>query len=174
MAVMDRRDFLKTVAVSPAVLAAPAPPPSPIGINTYCLRALRWNDSQLQDCAAALKLDAIFLQDSLNPQAMGPAHWPEVKSRAASLGLHLETGGAGILPRIDDDCPNVLETIRTNIRRARAMGSPVVRFLFASNRAPLPPGPIENHDEMGAEGYGAGQWFSIGVARGYKRKPSTE
>jgi 3-oxoisoapionate decarboxylase len=147
MIAMDRRDFLKTAAIAPAILSAQTDAPFPIGINTYCIRALRWHDSQLLDYAASLNLDAIFLQDSLDPRAMDPAHWPEVKDQAARLGLHLETGGSGILPRTEDDFPRVLETIRANVRRAKAMGSPIVRCLWASDRASFPPGPIEKHME---------------------------
>ena len=71
----------------------------PLGINTYCLRALRWPDAKLLDFASGLQLDAIFLQDSLDPKAQDPAHWVEVREQAARLGLKLETGGGGILPK---------------------------------------------------------------------------
>ena len=39
----------------------------PIGLNTYCLRAFRWHDLKLLEYTASLKLDAVFLQDSLDP-----------------------------------------------------------------------------------------------------------
>lgn len=119
----------------------------PIGINTYCLRALRWNDARLLDFAAGLKLDAIFLQDSLDPKAQDPAHWGEVKEHAARLGLKLETGGGGILPRTAAEFPQSVATLERNIERAKAMGSPFVRGVIASERASLPAGPIEQHME---------------------------
>lgn len=37
--------------------------------------------------------------------------------------------------------------LRRQIERANALGSPVVRCLFAGNRASLPPGAIEQHIE---------------------------
>jgi len=37
--------------------------------------------------------------------------------------------------------------LRRQIERANALGSPVVRCLFAGNRAALPPGAIEQHIE---------------------------
>ena len=46
----------------------------PLGINTYCLRFQRWNDRQLIDYCVKEKLDAIFLQDSLDPAVMDPKH----------------------------------------------------------------------------------------------------
>ncbi len=117
----------------------------PLGTNTYCLRALRWPDAKLLDFAASLKLDAIFLQDSLDPKAQDPAHWTEVKDQAARLGLKLETGGGGILPRTADALPQSVATLQRNIDRAKALGSPFCRGVIASDRASLPPGPIEQH-----------------------------
>ena len=54
----------------------------PLGLNTYCLRAMRWHDLKLLDYAAGLKLDAVFLQDSIDPGVNDPAHWKEVKDAA--------------------------------------------------------------------------------------------
>lgn len=119
----------------------------PIGVNTYCLRALRWNDARLLDYCAEQKLDAVFLQDSLDPRAMEPAHWDEVRQQAQRLGLHLETGGGGIFPKSPDAFQASVDNILRNARRARAMGSPIVRCVMASERAALPPGPVERHIE---------------------------
>lgn len=145
---MTRRDFLTTATLAAATrLHAADAKPMPIGINTYCLRALRWNDRQLLDYAASLKMDAIFLQDSLDPKAMDASHWPEVKSRAGELGLHLETGGGSVFPKSADAFPAAVDNLRNQIARAKAMGSPIVRCVIASERAALPPGPIEQHME---------------------------
>ena len=119
----------------------------PMGLNTYCLRAMRWHDAQLLDYCAGLKLDAVFLQDSLDPKAQEPAHWREVREQAARLGLHLETGGGGIFPKTPEAFATSVENMRKNIERAKAMGSPLVRFVMAAERAALPPGPVERHIE---------------------------
>jgi sugar phosphate isomerase/epimerase len=140
---MERRDFLKTAAAPLAALAAA--PAFPMGYNTYCLRALRWTDAQHLDYAASLKLDALFLQDSLDPKAMDPAHWAEVKAWAAERKLHLESGGGGILPKTDDAFNESVATLRKNIERAKGLGSPLVRCVIASERSALPPGPAEKH-----------------------------
>ena len=121
--------------------------PMPLGINTYCLRALNWDDRRLLDYAAGLKMDAVFLQDSRDPKAMDPAHWAEVKRWAAELGLHLETGAGGIFPKAPEAFDAAVENLRLHIRRARAMGSPIVRGVIASDRASLPPGPVARHIE---------------------------
>jgi len=117
----------------------------PIGLNTYCLRGLKWNDAQLLDYAASLKLDAVFLQDSLDPAAQEPAHWQSVKDQAARLRLHLETGGGAILPKSPAGIELSVAQLRKNIERAVGMGSPLVRALLASDRAHFPPGTVEQH-----------------------------
>jgi sugar phosphate isomerase/epimerase len=141
--VMTRRSFLgSSVALASAFAAARR---WPLGINTYCLRFQRWNDRQLFDYCAKQKLDAIFLQDSLDPAAMDPKHWAEVRAWSKDLGMHLETGGGAILPRNADDTTRVVTTLRKNIERAKAMGSPIVRALLASDRYALPEGSVEMH-----------------------------
>jgi sugar phosphate isomerase/epimerase len=136
--------FLSSAA---AFAASAQTKPFPMGLNTYCLRALRWTDAQLLDYCASLKLDAIFLQDSLDPKAQDPEHWKWVKQRAGELGLHLETGGGGMLPKSAEGVPQAIETLRKNIVRAKAMGSPIARGVIASERSALPPGPAEKHLE---------------------------
>jgi hypothetical protein len=114
----------------------------PLGFNTYCLRFQRWNDRKLFDFAIEQKLDAIFLQDSLDPGVMDPKHWAEVRAWAKDAGLHIETGGGAILPRTEDGFKAVVATLRKNIERAQAMGSTFVRALLASDRYVLPPGSL--------------------------------
>lgn len=119
----------------------------PIGLNTYCLRGLKWNDAQLLEYAASLKLDAVFLQDSLDPGAQDPQHWKQVKQHASQLGLHLETGGGAILPKSASELNASVTRLLKQIERAATMGSPVVRALLASDRAHFPPGTVEQHME---------------------------
>lgn len=119
----------------------------PLGLNTYSIRALRWNDVPLLEYAASLKLDAVFLQDSIDPGTKDPAHWKQVKEAAARLGLHLETGGGGVLPQTPAAFNASVQLLRDGIRRAAGMGSPLVRTLLASDREHLPPGPPAQHIE---------------------------
>lgn len=144
---MERRSFIQTglSLFGPWAWTSAAPAPLPMGYNTYCLRALRWTDAQLLDYASQQRLDAIFLQDSLDPREQDPAHWAEVRRQAQRLQLHLETGGGGILPRNGEGFAQSVNTLENQIRRAAAMGSPFVRCVIASDRASLPPGPVEKH-----------------------------
>lgn len=144
---MQRRTFLAGMGVAAAMPMAAADRDWPLGINTYCLRFQKWNDRQLIDYCVSQKLDAIFLQDSLDPGVMEPRHWAEVRSWTKEAGLHLETGGGAILPAKAEDWQRSAETLRKNVRRAAAMGSPIVRALLASDRYGMPPGPVEQHIE---------------------------
>src|SRR5215467_4940900 len=142
---MTRRTFL----ASTLALATPAAAARQwrLGLNTYCLRFERWNDRQLFDYCAKQKLDAIFLQDSLDPAVMDPKHWAEVRAWSKDGGFHLETGGGAILPKNAAERAHVIATLRKNIERAAAMGSPIVRALLASDRYAMPDGPVERHVE---------------------------
>lgn len=118
-----------------------------LGLNTYCLRALKWHDLPLLEYAASLKLDAIFLQDSLDPRTADPAHWKEVKDAAARLGLFLETGGGAVLPATPDAFDHSVKLLRDGLKRAVGMGSPLMRIVIASDRDHLPSLPVEPHME---------------------------
>ncbi len=121
--------------------------PLPIGLNTYCLRSLRWNDRQLLDYAAVQKMDVIFLQDSLDPRTKDPAHWAEVKRWSEELGLKLETGGGGVFPKSPELFQASVDNIVYNARRAAAMGSKIIRMVCFGQRSSMPPGPAMQHLE---------------------------
>lgn len=138
---MTRRSFLGSSLAVASAFAAPRR--WPLGINAYCLRFQRWNDRQLFDYCVKQKLDAIFLQDSIDPGTMDPKHWAEVRAWTKDAGMHIETGGGAILPRGNDDIPRIVATLKKNIERAKTMGSPIVRALLASDRYALPEGSVE-------------------------------
>jgi sugar phosphate isomerase/epimerase len=149
---MTRRNFvgsaLSFAAAAPLARGKNSVQKWPLGINTYCLRFQKWNDRQLVDYCTKQKLEAIFLQDSLDPGVMDPKHWAEVRALTQELNLHIETGGGAILPKTPDAFPRSVATLRKNIERAKAMGSPIVRALLASDRYSMPDnGPVEKHIE---------------------------
>lgn len=146
---MTRRHF-SAASLSAAALGAAALGAAParrwrLGLNTYCLRFQKWTDRQLFDYVIKQKLDAIFLQDSLDPRVMDAAHWAEVRAWSRDAGLRIETGGGAILPKTRDGIPQSVATLRKNIERAKAMGSPIVRALLASDRYNMPEGSVEQH-----------------------------
>ena len=149
---MQRREFLTGLAAGATAFAAAdssSGKPIPIGLNTYCLRAMKWHDLELIDYAAGLKLDGIFLQDSLDPDVMQPAHWAKVKEYAKSKGLErIETGGGTILPKTPEGFDAQVKALQQNIVRAKGLGSPIVRCLLAGDRASMPPGPVQQNLDM--------------------------
>src|ERR1051325_3716442 len=106
----------------------------PLGFNTYSIRAMRWHDLQLLEYGASLKLDAVFLQDSIDPANNDPAHWKQLRETAARLGLELHGGDAGALPRTPDGLDATTQRLRQGIRHSAAIGSKLVRFRVASDR----------------------------------------
>jgi sugar phosphate isomerase/epimerase len=115
----------------------------PLGFNTYSIRALRWHDLQLLEYAAQVKVDAVYLQDSIDPANDDPAHWKALKDAATRLGLQVHGGDAGALPRTPDGMSATMNRLRRGIQHASAMGSRLVRFRVAGDRATLPEGPVE-------------------------------
>jgi sugar phosphate isomerase/epimerase len=115
----------------------------PLGFNTYSVRAMRWHDLRLLEYGAELKLDAVYLQDSVDPRNDDPAHWAEIKETAARLGLDVQGGDAGALPRMPDGMNATYERMRQGIRHAVGIGSKLVRFRVAGDRASMPPGPVD-------------------------------
>jgi sugar phosphate isomerase/epimerase len=144
---MTRRELLATTLLVGARGLGASTRSWPLGLNTYCLRFQRWNDRQLIDYCVKHRLDAIFLQDSLDPERMNPKHWAEVCGWVKDAGLRIETGGGTILPKSAEDYSPTVATLRKNIERAAAMGSPIVRALLASDRYAMPEGPVERHIE---------------------------
>src|SRR5260370_15822236 len=90
----------------------------PLGFNAYSVRAMRWHDLRLLEYAASLKLDSVFLQDSLDPANNDPAHWKELKETAARLGLELHGGDAGALPPTPDRMDATMKPLREGIKHA--------------------------------------------------------
>ena len=148
---MNRRDFLVSAIGVTAVFQQAtaqeslAASPQKMGLNSYCLRALKWNDRQILDYALSLKLDGVFLQDSLDPEREKIEHWRELGRYAKQAGLHLETGIGAVLPTNDSGAEASRKQLLIGLERAKACGSPIVRCLNAPDRAHLPPVPMEQN-----------------------------
>lgn len=145
---MTRRDLLRVVGAAGLVTQVARPFDDSasyqrIGLNTYCLRAMKWNDKQLLDYAASLKLDGVFLQDSLDPERETIEHWREVGRYARQLGLHIETGVGAVLPQTPEAADASRQQLLTGLERSKACGSPLVRCLHAGDRDHLPRIPMD-------------------------------
>ena len=91
----------------------------------------------------------MFLQDSLDPGVMKPEHWAEVKAWTTAAAMRIETGGPALLSKNPDGHAQSVATLRKHIERAKAVGSPIVRALLASDRYAMPAGPVEQSIEAG-------------------------
>ena len=133
-----RRDFLKLSAGFAASLAtgqaltAKTPDLSsiPLGLCNHSLRALKWKATQFIEYAAKLKLDAVLLNSLSNFENLEPDHLKRLKEKADSYGIRFYTG-AGSISRgsirfSDTYGKNPEEIIKTGLRVAKAVGSPVV------------------------------------------------
>jgi 3-oxoisoapionate decarboxylase len=146
---MTRREFF--LATGGAAVAASqlnaqsASGYQPMGLNSYCLRALKWTDKQVLDYAAGLKLDGVFLQDSLDPDRERLEHLKEIGAYAKQLKLHLETGIGPVLPASPEAAETSRKLLLTGLERAKACGSPLMRVIHAGDRAHLPKAPMETN-----------------------------
>ena len=146
LGVMTRRDFV----ASAIALTMPQRQPQrkwPLGLNTYCLRFQRWNDRQLMDYCASHKLDAVFLQDSLDPGVMNPKHWTEVRAWSKELGFTWRRAAARSFRS-----PLRLSRIRSQRYGRTSSGRPRWdRRLYARSWRPTVTaclhGPVEKHME---------------------------
>jgi sugar phosphate isomerase/epimerase len=153
--VCSRRSFLRSTIAAAAgaasggpIAGAALPDRVGLGSNTYSLRALKLSDRHFLERAATWKLDAVFLQATFDPGAENPRHWAEVKAWCRELGLRIETGGGVILPAKPDQFDASVATLRKDIVRAAAMGSPVVRAICGSFRETLPFPMVEPNIEL--------------------------
>src|SRR5438067_1088645 len=132
---LSRRTFLATLS---AALAAPAhgettKPRIKLGFDNFAVRAMGWKAPQLLDHAAKLKCDALFISDIDSYDSLEDASLREVRKKAADLGIDLFAGGWSICPtsvRFKKNWGTAEEHLRTGIRIAKALGSPVYRCIL--------------------------------------------
>ena len=119
----------------------------PMGLNTYCLRALRWNDAQLLDYCAHLNSTLFSFRIRSTQRHWTPPTGARSANRRSGWDCIWKPAGAAFSPRPPMPSAPPSTTSSTTSKRAKAMGSPIVRCIIASDRAALPPGPIEQHIE---------------------------
>ena len=137
-----RRHFLATVAAaSLAPQFSPAENVKPrakikLGFDNFAVRAMGWKASQLLDHAVSLKCDSLFISDIDSYESLENPALAEVRKKAADLGIDLYAGGWSICPtstRFKKNWGTAEEHLRTGIRVAKAIGSPVFRCLLGGS-----------------------------------------
>nr|ACO70876.1 xylose isomerase domain TIM barrel protein [uncultured Verrucomicrobiota bacterium] len=134
---VSRRSFLTTsvLAAGAAALAQEAKPKIKVGLDNFSVRALQWKAPQLLDFAAQLKCDTLFISDIESYDSLEDAALQEVKKKADDLGIDLYAGGWSICPTSKAFKPKwgtAEEHLRTGIRVAKALGSPVYRVVLGT------------------------------------------
>lgn len=133
----SRRKFVKLTAGLTAGLAtarlgfAASPDISriPIGLCNHALRSFRWKAGQLLDYAAKQNLNGLLLNSLSNFENLEPDHLKSLKQRADEHGIRIDIG-AGSISRnslgYSDLHGEPEEIIKTGLRVAKTVGSPVV------------------------------------------------
>ena len=158
---LPRREFLTlsaAVAVSAAgmlndLFAAEVPAPTTpvrnrglkLGIDNFAVRALKWKAPQLIDYAAKLKTDSLFITDLDAFESRDDAYLGDLRKKAADLGIQLQLGSWSICPT-SKSFKNTWGTAEEHgaltMRMAKALGSPVARFILGAGHDRSTPGGI--------------------------------
>ena len=111
-------------------LSAANASPIRLGFDSYSIRDFRWNDAQLIDYAANLKLDSIQLSGLDNYQSLDPSYLAKVKDHAARVGIAIDAGIGCICPLSKGWNPNdgnPADYLRKGLRVAKAVGAHSMR-----------------------------------------------
>jgi sugar phosphate isomerase/epimerase len=142
---LDRRTFLKTVAVATAGVAvlngvhaedsADGPPRKKIklGFDNFSVRAMGWKAHALLDYAASLKLDSILISDLDAYENFTEPYLKEVRAKAVDLGIELHAGTWSICPTskfFKNKWGTAEEHLSLGLRVAKTLGSPVLRCIL--------------------------------------------
>jgi sugar phosphate isomerase/epimerase len=119
-----------------------------LGFDNYAVRGFRWKAPALVDYAASLKLDLLLLSDLDVHESLADAPLHETRARAEAQGLTLHVGMGSICPTsmmFDPSRGTAPEQLRTTIRVAKALGSPVARCFLGRGEDRATPGGIATH-----------------------------
>jgi sugar phosphate isomerase/epimerase len=101
-----------------------------LGFDNYSIRALGWKAPQLLDYAHRLGVDTVLFSDLDVYESTSDGYLREIRAKARDLGIEIQAGTGGICRASGFwngkwGAPEKL--LRTTIRVARALGSPVAR-----------------------------------------------
>ena len=159
---LPRRGFLTLSAALAAglvaggapLIAADAPAPAAavrnrgikLGIDNFSVRALKWKAPALIDYAAQLKTDSLFITDLEPFESRDDAYLGDLRKKAADLGIQIHLGSWSICPT-SKTFKNTWGTAEEHgalaLRMAKALGSPVARFVLGNGEDRKSPGGIQ-------------------------------
>jgi sugar phosphate isomerase/epimerase len=105
-----------------------------LGLDTYTLRAFKWNALQLLDYAARMKLDTIQL-DLGNYESRESSYVAKVRDQAARLGIAIDGSMGCICPTSSSWRPanrDAVEYLLTGLRVSKGAGASCMRVFIGS------------------------------------------
>ncbi|MEO6787698.1 MAG: sugar phosphate isomerase/epimerase [Chthoniobacteraceae bacterium] len=146
-----RRHFLASLAaasVSTKLSGEDTVKPRPkikLGFDNFSIRAMGWKAPQLLDHAASLKCDVLFISDLEAYDSLEDAALAELRKKGDDLGIQIYAGGWSVCPtsvRFKMSWGSAEALLRTGIRVAKALGSPVFRCVLGGMDDRRTPGGI--------------------------------
>ncbi len=142
-----------SVSLPAADAVVPVAPAAPVrrrgiklGLDNFAVRAMKWKAPALIDYAAQLKTDSLFITDLDAFEQLDDAYLVDLRKKAADLGLQLHLGSWSICPS-SKSFKNTWGTAEEHgalgIRVAKALGSPVARFVLGAGNDRATPGGIQ-------------------------------
>lgn len=108
-----------------------------LGLDNFAVRAMGWKAPELIRYTADLELDSLFISDLDALGSLADGALREIRTMADDHGLDLHVGTWSICPTstsFRDTWGTAEEHLRTGIRVAKALGSPVIRVVLGSGR----------------------------------------
>ena len=150
----SRRQFLSALSgaaasciASRSASGAPAATPRiALGMDNFAVRAMGWKAPELVQHAAKLNLDTLFLSDLDCLPSLEQPELADLKAQADAAGLKLYVGSWSICPtsvRFKPKWGTAEEHLRTGLRVAKALGSPVFRVVLGGSEDRKTPGGIQ-------------------------------
>ena len=134
------------MALSATTLLAREPEkPLLLGYDNFAVRAMGWKAKELIDHAVKLKVDTLFITDLDAFESLEDKALAGVRKYADEKGIKLFLGTWSICPTsksFKDKWGTADEHLRTGIRAAKALGSPVLRVVLGSAADRSTPGGI--------------------------------
>ena len=132
---------------------APVAPAAPVrhrgiklGYDNFAVRAMKWKAAALIDYAAQLKTDSLFITDLMAFESFEDAYLNDLRKKAADVGIQIVLGSWSICPSsksFKDTWGTAVEHGALTMRMAKALGSPVARFVLGNAGDRKTPGGIQ-------------------------------
>lgn len=146
---MKRRNFISgslALSATAALGQSRTDKPLLLGYDNYAVRAMGWNAKELIDYGVKLKVDSVFITDLNAFVSLEEKDLIEIRKYADGQGIRIFLGTWSICPTsvsFKDTWGTAEEHLRTGLRTAKALGSPVLRVVLGKAADRLTDGGIQ-------------------------------